>query len=335
MIIRLNIKEDILMKKGLLLVMVIVMVFSFAGCTKTPVVEETPTDVVAIVNGEEISIEEYNKNFKILEYTYTSTYGEEIWTEEYKGRPLKEVIIEELLNNLIKEKLIANEVVKEGITVDGEKVDSFYADFIEGVEADENLNAFYTENEISDEFIKEQIKMQLLVDEYYKLVQDEIAEDEVALEDIYENFKLEVSARHILLTSKEVAQAALSRVNKGEEDFGAIAEEISEDPESAANGGDLGYFARGTMTPEFETAAFSLEKGEISGLVETGYGFHIIKVEDYRTYNSLLEEGINSDEEDMFKDYIVSYLANESFDERISRLYDSADIVKYMENIQQ
>lgn len=332
---RLNIKEDILMKKVLLLVLVIVMVFSFAGCTKTPVVEETPTDVVAIVNGEEISIEEYNKNFKILEYTYTLTYGEGIWTEEYNGKPLKEVIIEELLNNLIKEKLISNEVVKEGITVDAEKVDSFYADFIAGVEADENLNAFYTENEITEGFIKEQIKMQLLVDEYYKLVEDEIAQDETTLEDMYENFKLEVSARHILLTSKEVAQAALSRVNKGEEDFGAIAQEISEDPGSAVNGGDLGYFARGTMVPEFEIAAFSLEKGEVSDLVETDYGFHIIKVENYRTFNSLLEEGINSDEEDMFKNYIVSYLANESFDERISQLYDSADIVKYMENIQQ
>ncbi len=336
MMIRLNIKEDKIMKRVLLVVLVIIMIFSFAGCTKPPVVEEKkPTDVVAIVNGEEISLEEYNKNFKILEYTYTMTYGDGIWTEEYNGRPLKEVIIEELLNNLIKEKLIANEVVKEGIVVEEEKIDSYFNDFIASVEADQDLNAFYNENDITEDFIKEQIKMQLLVDEFYKIVQDDVAQDDVVLEDMYDNFKLEVSARHILLSSKEVAEDTLSRVNSGEEDFADIAKELSEDPGSAAVGGDLGYFARGVMVPEFENASFSLEKGETSELIETDYGFHIIRVEDYRTFNSLIEDGISVEEEEMFKNYIVSYLANEAFDKRISQLYDNADIEKYMENIQQ
>ncbi|MCD6436524.1 MAG: peptidyl-prolyl cis-trans isomerase, partial [Clostridiales bacterium] len=161
------------------------------------------------------------------------------------------------------------------------------------------------------------------------------SKDNVALEDMYKNFKLEVKASHILISSEEDAKATLERVKNGEEDFADIAKELSEDPGSASNGGDLGYFARGVMTPEFESAAFLLEKGEISDLVKTNYGYHIIKVEDYRTFNNLVEKGISSDEEDMFKNYIISYLANETFNSNIDELYNNANIVKYMQNIQQ
>jgi peptidyl-prolyl cis-trans isomerase D len=95
-------------------------------------------------------------------------------------------------------------------------------------------------------------------------------------------------ARHILFrvekkedeaAVEERAKAALARLEAGE-DFATLAEELSEDPGSAAAGGDLGYFARGQMVPEFDKVAFSLEPGTHSGLVRTSYGFHIIQVED-------------------------------------------------------
>jgi peptidyl-prolyl cis-trans isomerase D len=95
-------------------------------------------------------------------------------------------------------------------------------------------------------------------------------------------------ARHILFrvekkedeaAVEERARAALARLEAGE-DFAALAEELSEDPGSAAAGGDLGYFARGQMVPEFDKVAFSLEPGTHSDLVRTSYGFHIIEVED-------------------------------------------------------
>ena len=76
---------------------------------------------------------------------------------------------------------------------------------------------------------------------------------------------------------RKKADALLQRV-RAKEDFAALAKQSSEDPGSARNGGDLGAFGRGQMVPPFEQAAFALKAGEVSGIVETPFGFHIIKV---------------------------------------------------------
>jgi len=67
---------------------------------------------------------------------------------------------------------------------------------------------------------------------------------------------------------------------KGGDDFAQLASEYSDDPGSKTKGGELGYFPKGNMVPEFENAAFNLKPGEISNVIETPYGYHIIKVED-------------------------------------------------------
>ena len=101
----------------------------------------------------------------------------------------------------------------------------------------------------------------------------------------------EVRARHILIklppAADEKARAAartkaedvLAKVKKGA-DFAKLAQDVSEDPGTAGKGGDLGLFSRGHMVPAFDTAAFALEPGAVSDVVETPFGFHIIKVEE-------------------------------------------------------
>ena len=102
----------------------------------------------------------------------------------------------------------------------------------------------------------------------------------------------EVHARHILFRAvagdekagkeaEDKVKAVIVRLNKGE-DFAKVAGEVTEDPSGKANGGDLGYFSKEQMVPEFSDTAFGLEKGKMSGPVKTQFGWHVIKNEETR-----------------------------------------------------
>jgi peptidyl-prolyl cis-trans isomerase D len=118
----------------------------------------------------------------------------------------------------------------------------------------------------------------------------------------------EVRASHILLKTEgkdeaEVrarAEDVLKRAKAGE-DFAALAKEYSEDESNSASGGDLNYFPRGAMVPEFEQVAFTLKPGDMSDLVKTSFGFHIIKVVDHRQATTRPLEDVRAEIEDQVK----------------------------------
>src|SRR5215469_12462715 len=103
----------------------------------------------------------------------------------------------------------------------------------------------------------------------------------------------EVRARHILFrvndpndttaskAAEDKVKNTIERIKKGE-DFGTLASALTEDPSGKQDGGDLGYFTRDQMVPEFSEVAFGLEKGQVSGPVKTQFGWHVLKVEDKR-----------------------------------------------------
>jgi len=125
----------------------------------------------------------------------------------------------------------------------------------------------------------------------------------------------EISARHILVPTEEEAKAALKRV-KGGENFAKVADEVSKDPGS--KGGDLGWFTRDRMVPEFGEAAYKLKKGEISEPVKSQFGWHVIKLEDKRV------KPFPSFEE--VKTQVAQYVAQKSQSELIMKLREGAKI---------
>ena len=117
-----------------------------------------------------------------------------------------------------------------------------------------------------------------------------------------------VKARHILVDTEEEALQILEKIRAGE-DFAGLAREKSKCP-SADKGGDLGWFERGKMDPAFEKAAFDLEKGGISGVVKSSFGYHIIKVENTKAAKTkTLDQARTSIERTMAKDLLEKHIA--------------------------
>ncbi len=125
----------------------------------------------------------------------------------------------------------------------------------------------------------------------------------------------EIHARHILVPTEEEAKKALARV-KGGEDFAKVADELSKD--KAGDGGDLGWFTKDRMVPEFADVAFKLKKGEISDPVHTQFGWHVIQVEDTRTKTFPPFEQL--------KDQAARYVSQKAESDEVAQLHSAAKI---------
>jgi len=126
----------------------------------------------------------------------------------------------------------------------------------------------------------------------------------------------EVHARHILVATEDEAKAIEAELKKGA-DFATLAKQKSKDP-GAAEGGDLGYFTKDQMVPEFAEVAFKLDKGQISDPVKTQFGWHIIKVEDKRTKPTPTFDEV--------KGQLDTYVAHRAQAEMVQKLRSAANI---------
>jgi peptidyl-prolyl cis-trans isomerase C len=127
----------------------------------------------------------------------------------------------------------------------------------------------------------------------------------------------EVRARHILVQTEDEAKAILADLKKGG-DFEALAKEKSKDPGAAAQGGDLGYFTKEQMVPEFAEVAFKLEKGALSDPVKSQFGWHVIKVEDKRSKPAPAFEAV--------KEQVATYVTRKAQAEFVTKLREGAKI---------
>jgi len=180
--------------------------------------------------------------------------------------------------------------------------------------------------------VEQNVNQELVLRLRDKVIQVDTAISDEELQDLYQRDLpgAKIRARHILLRFPEnatpaqvdsvraLAESLRDRLLAGE-DFAALAREYSQDTGSAANGGDLGSFGRGEMVPPFEEAAFSLGAGEISPVVETTFGLHIIRV-DERIVPPL--EG----SEDRFRTQLQNRRVAEAESTYVAGLMDDADL---------
>lgn len=270
------------------------------------------------VNGENITQGQFDESFnKSTQGGMMAQLG--INVKDGKNSFLYYLIKDKVVNELIVKELLNQEVEKRGIKVSGEDVDNAVKEIVDKVGSKEQLNQILKQNGITTSQFKkdlaEEVKMKKLAQE----LTDSKVSDADAKKYYNENvnqFKYpeKVKASHILISvnpqeieeiitsdkenagasqeeikkkvaaeianRKAKAEKLLGEIKKDQSQFEKLAKENSDDTTTAVKGGDLGFFAAQDMVPEFSKAAFSMKPNTVSNLVETQFGYHIIKVTD-------------------------------------------------------
>ncbi|RZT24167.1 MULTISPECIES: peptidylprolyl isomerase [Fictibacillus] len=196
-------------------------------------------------------------------------------TKEQFYNKMKEQYGDQVLNQMIDEM-----VLEDKYKVTDKEIDKEIDKIKEELGGEDAFKQALEQNGLSDEKqLKERVKSMLL-NEKAATEGVKISEDEMK-KVFEEKYKTEVKASHILVDDEKTAKEVQKKLKEGG-DFAKLAEEYSKDPGSKSKGGDLGFFGKGAMVPEFEKVAFTLDKGETSDLVKSDYGVHIIKVTDKR-----------------------------------------------------
>ncbi len=219
------------------------------------------------------------------------------------------------------------EQIKEKPQVSEQEIESYYKKHAEEFRVPELVKCNYIIF-TPQEFEKKVVVQTVDLKAYYQMDIDRFVEPK------------KVKARHILLkvaktdppekeqAVKKRAEELLQKLKNGE-DFAKLAEENSEDPGSAAKGGELGYFKPGDMVKPFEEAAFALKPGELSALVRTPYGFHIIRVEDVKEAHTKTFEEAKAVLEKELRQEEAKKIARDEANRAFNRLFKSKDIEEY------
>lgn len=294
--------------------------------------DTTAPEIAAVVDDTEITQALYEKAFILVKNNYEQSYGEGVMEQEYNGNTVEAMVRSELLQSLVLDVLVREKLNAEGYTVGAEELDEAYAKFDEAVlQADETQKKFYEDNEITEDFIKGRIESQMYATEFSNRIASNLSDSIDLTSEEYADQIATVRAQHILVDTQEEAEDILAKLEAGE-DFSELAKTLSKDSGSGELGGDLGYFARTDMIPEFEEAAFALEVGEVSVPVATQYGFHVIKITDKLTYAQALESEEAGTEEATLKQKLVNSQYNEAYEQAMSDLQEGHTITYISED---
>ncbi len=305
-------------KRCMFLLLVILAGISIAGCTKTQ--EEEKTEIVLTtdfkenevfrINTESCTTPEMMVYMSTLQAQYESVFGREIWEKDLGGFTLEQQLKDTILARLAQIKVMNLLAKNYGVTLSEEEnalIEKAAAEYLSKLKPGE-ISAMGVTGEMIEMLYREYAMANKVYSEITKDINPEISDDEAR----------NISVKHILIKTysldekgekveyterqKEDAHKRIREIQKkirNGEDFDSLVEEYNEDDKS------VHIFGKGTMPKEFEEASFNLDTDQISGIVETEYGYHIIKC--ISTFDR--------DETDQNKVKIVEERKNEAFNQ--------------------
>lgn len=257
-------------------IVLILFLFLATGCTKK--IEEEKT-VLAQVGSDTIYLGEFEEEFA----TARSKYGSSYPVEKEAALKLKAAFLKQIID----ERIIIEEGKRLAITIGNEEVDAAISEIKKNYSDSKAFEEMLIREYVNLDRWKENIKRKLFIDKV--ITQTVLNKVKISPKEIKAHYtshqkefhrEEQVKASQILLREETNAVKARERIRVGE-DFATVAKEVSLSPDSA-EGGDLGFFSRGIMPPEFDEVVFTIKVDMLSEVVESPYGFHIFLVEDKR-----------------------------------------------------
>jgi len=246
----------------------------------------------------------------------------------------------EAMDEMVDQELLRQAAQKKGIEVSPEEVDAAVAELKKVFKTPQSFASRLQSEGFTEETYPKHVEGMIAAKRYLDGIREGAAkvsdeELEAYYRDNQQRLTLpeQVRVRQILLVwkprdgrndraaTRDAIAPILERARKGE-DFAELARKFSEDPETAASGGDMGFFHRGQRVPALERAAFALTPGEISDMVETPFGVHILRLEEHRDAELLPLDQIR----EQLREHVRNERAEAAVKSEIARLRDAAEI---------
>ena len=315
------------MKKVLYLGLVMVLCFSMIGCSNSNAFK---------VGETEFSNEEVDKVKSIL--TATQSYTDADYLSEFKeSKDNDDKVKDEVVSYMIDNEVVYQQAQKEKIKVTDDEVNQKYSQIEKMLDTNQEYKKLLDDAGVDEDYLKETIKKDLAVQKYRENFEQDLKVTDKEVEKYYkehkDDFKEEsVEAYHILVSTlddnnkpvddskkeelKSKAESLLKEIKNGG-DFEKIAKENSDDKSSGKKGGYLGYFTKDSKNAQFTKEAFKLEKGQVSNVFETPFGYEIVKVTNKKTEQKSLED---------CREEIVNRILAEKYLQHIEKLKDDTTI---------
>ena len=326
--------------KGLFWIQITVLILLWTALPASASKDKALEEKVALVNGTTITLGDLDREVSSVQQQLLSS-GKPVNMTDAQLLEVRHQVLESLINR----ELVYQEALSKGINIEEAAIDEQLNSLKKRFPGENEFKSALSSKNLSEEFLRDQIRKGLAVKQLIDdLFAQKVKVTDMEIKTFYDNnpdsFKKpeQVRVRHILIkvdpqadeTQRAASQTKLkdiqNRLKKGE-DFESLAKEFSQCP-SSTEGGDLGYFSKGQMVKPFEAAAFALKPGEVSDIVETQFGYHLIQCVDKKTKAKIAYEECK----DKIHQHLKQKKIREHVDAHIEQLKGKAKVERFLKD---